>query len=403
MTQKEFELLLANNIKEALEEQRVEITNEIATEIDTKIKLFYLKEKPTRKLSEEGLNDDPAMNFKTWGEQLQMVRKAATGVIDPRLVKTVSGLGENDDAAGNFLVQADFATELIRNTHNGSTLAKKCRKIPISSNANSLIINGLDEKSRKNGSRYGGIQVYWTDEAATVTATKPSFRQIELKLKKLTGAYYATDELLDDTTALQSECASAFSEEFAFKVDDAILDGGGGGRPLGILKSGALIQIAKETGQAADTILAENIMKMPMRCSVGSRPKAEWYYNIDCEPQLAKMTLVVGTGGIPVYLPAGGLSQAPYGALYGRPMTPLEQCSGLGDVGDIIYGDFSKYLLIEKSGIAASQSVHVRFLYNEQIFKFVYRLDGQPLNNGPLAPYKGTTTTSPFVAIAARA
>ena len=37
------------------------------------------------------------------------------------------------------------------------------------------------------GGRAGGIRAYWKDEAAEKTASKPKFRQIELKLNKLIG------------------------------------------------------------------------------------------------------------------------------------------------------------------------------------------------------------------------
>lgn len=404
MTQTEFEKMLVDRIKAALEEQRVAITNAISSEIEAKVKDFYASQKDTKrpKLAEDGAPAETENRFKNLGEQLQAVRKAATGIIDPRL-KAPTGLGEDSDAAGGFLVQSDFATELIKRTHDTGVLSRRCRRIPISAGSNSLIINGVDEKSRANGSRYGGIQVYWTDEAATVTASKPAFRQIELKLKKLTGAYYATDEVLADTTALQSLCMDGFSEEFGFKVDDAILAGNGGGQPLGVTKSGCLIAVAKEAGQAADTIVTENVMKMINRMDVRSRAKAEWFYNIDCEPQFMQMVLTIGTGGVPVFLPANGISGAPLGTLYARPMNPLEQCEALGDQGDILLGDFGQYLLIEKGGIAASESIHVMFLFGESVFKFVYRVDGQPKFNAPLSPYKGVTTTSPFVTLAARA
>ena len=94
------------------------------------------------------------------------------------------------------------------------------------------------------------------------------------------------------------------------------------------------------------------------------------------------MTLRVGDN--PVYLPAGTIATQPYGTLFGRPVIPLEQCSALGDVGDIILADLGEYLLIDKGGINATSSIHVRFLYDENVFRFIYRVDGQPVWNKPL-------------------
>ncbi len=81
---------------------------------------------------------------------------------------------------------------------------------------------------------------------------------------------------------------------------------------------------------------------------------------------------------------------------------PLEQCNNIGGVGDIILGDLSQYLLIDKGGINTASSIHVRFLYDESVFRFIYRVDGQPIWNKPVTPFKGSNSLSPFVTLAAR-
>lgn len=217
------------------------------------------------------------------------------------------------------------------------------------------------------------------------------------------GLCYATDELLQDARALESVISDAFAEEFGFKIDDAILNGTGAGQPLGIMNSGALVTVPKETGQAAATIVYENIVKMWARLWARSRQNAVWYINQDIEPQLFRMSLAVGTGGVPVYLPAGGLSQSPYGTLFGRPVISIEHAATLGAAGDILLCDLSQYLLIDKGGINAASSIHVRFLYDESVFRFIYRADGQPIWNSALTPFKGAAAQSPFIALATRA
>jgi HK97 family phage major capsid protein len=82
---------------------------------------------------------------------------------------------------------------------------------------------------------------------------------------------------------------------------------------------------------------------------------------------------------------------------------PIEQCSTLGDKGDIILADFSQYLLIDKGQMQNATSIHVKFVNDETAFRFVYRLDGQPMWNSALTPYKGSDTLSPFVTLAERA
>jgi len=351
----------------------------------------------------EVVKDEGDKPFKSFGEQLIAVMQAEEKgkPTDPRLKAT--GLSEGVPADGGFLVQQDFSNELLKKLHDTGILASRCRKIPVGAGFNGLKITAIDETSRAAGSRWGGVLAYWKAEAAAKTASQPKFRVISMDLKKLIGLCYATDELLQDAVALEAIISQAFVEEFGFKLDDAIVNGTGVGQPLGIMNSNCLVTVAKEAGQPAATIVAENIIKMRARLWAKSRANSVWFINQDIEPQLHIMSLAVGTGGIPVYMPANGLAGQPYDTLYGRPVVPIEQCQTLGTVGDIILADMSQCVLIEKGGMQSASSIHVNFTYDETAFRFVYRVDGQPTWNSALTPYKGAANTqSPFVVLATR-
>ena len=345
--------------------------------------------------------------FETLGQQMLAVVNAGKpgGQTDPRLYNAAaSGLNETVNSDGGFLVQTDFVDGLLQDLIKSSMLAPKCRPQQISGNANSMKINGVDETSRATGSRQGGIQAYWADEADEKTKSKPKFRKIELNLHKLIGLCYATDELLADAPALESFIRAAFPAEFAFVTDDAILRGTGAGQPLGILNAGSLVTVNKEAGQKADTITAQNVIDMSSRIFAGSYLNANWYINQMCLPQLYTMSVAVGLGGQLIFMPPGGLSGAPYGTLLGRPVIPIEQASALGDVGDILLADLNGYVLAQKGGIQSDVSIHVRFVYDESVFRFVLRIDGQPVRATTLTPYKGGAgaTQAHFVALQAR-
>lgn len=347
--------------------------------------------------------------FGSFGEQLVAIIRAGSPnpMVDPRLRTTLlgaaSGLNEGVPSEGGFLVQTEFVTEILKRTYETGQVASRCRRIPVGANANGLKINGIDETSRVAGSRWGGVRAYWIGEADQKTASKPKFREIELSLKKLIGLCYATDELLQDATALESIINQAFAEEFGFMLDDACINGTGAGQPLGVMNAPCLVTVNKEAGQVADTVVYENIVNMWARLYAKSMPKAVWFINQDVLPQLFTMGLAVGVGGFPVFLPPGGASASPYASLFGRPVIPIEQCQTVGDAGDIILADFNEYILIDKGGIQSASSIHVRFVYDESVFRFVYRVDGQPAWSATLTPYKGSNTLSPFVVLQARA
>jgi len=343
--------------------------------------------------------------WRSFGEQLAAVVQASRpGVIpDPRLtLAAASGLGESVPSDGGFLVNQDTAAELMRQTIETGILSRMCRSLPISPTSNGLKIKAIEQTSRADGSRWGGVQAYWLAEAAAKTATTPKFRLVEMSLHKLIGLMYATDELLADTVALEALITEAFAEEFGFKIDDSIIRGTGAGMPLGIMNAGALVSVAKETGQAATTIVSQNIEKMYSRMPARSLSRAVWLINTDCWPQIFQLSHAVGTGGVPMFIMPGMLPNAPAGALLGRPIIPIEQCETLGTAGDIFFVDLQEYQLITKGGMEAATSIHVRFVNDETTFRFVLRLDGQPRWNSALTPYKGSNTLSPYIRLAVR-
>jgi len=343
--------------------------------------------------------------FRNLGDFLRAVTHAAVqgSKIDRRLTRA-TGMSEGVPSDGGFLVQTDFASTLLDLAFKTGKLAAKCSNIKISNSANSVKVPGIDETSRVDGSRQGGVRVYFADEAALKTHSAPKIRMVELTLNKMVALCYMTEELIADAPALQSWIMDAFPREFGFAIDDCIINGAGGGRPLGILNSGALISVAAETGQLATTIIAENVEQMWRRMLPDSLPNAEWYINQNCWPQLFQLEHAVGTGGVPLFRPPSGLADAPFGTLLGRPINPIEQCASLGTVGDIIFADLGQYYFADKSGLQSAESMHVLFTYDEMCYRWVYRLDGQPKLASAITPYKGgaTDTISPFVALATR-
>lgn len=369
-------------------------------------KLTELTKVQENKMTKIDQKDEGKPKWNSFGEQLKAVAVASTpnNAVDKRLVTTkdITGANETIGSEGGFLIDPEYSKEILTMSHETGIIAKDCRHLSIAGNR--LVLKAIDETSRAAGSRWGGIRGYWVSEGTTATASQPKFRQIGLDLNKLEVVMYATEELLQDAPAITGLSTQGVGEEFGFLLDDAIINGTGAGQPMGILNCSALVSQAAEGGQVADTVVAENISKMYNRMPASNRVKAKWYIIQDVEPQIFQLGFKLGTSAIPVFVPPGqGFVNVPNGTLLGRPIQPLEQCAALGDVGDIILADMSQYLIIEKAGgIQASSSIHVRFLYDEQVFKFVMRCDGQPLWNSAVTSYKGSVTRSPYVALAAR-
>lgn len=346
--------------------------------------------------------------FPTLSHQLRAIALAAdkSRIPDHRLIRAPSGMNEGDPANGGFLVQTNFIPDLIASLYEEAEIAPLCDRRETSKPLADVKVPGIDETSRANGSRWGGVAGYWAAEADQVPASKPKFKNLEFSAKKIVIVVYGTDELMNDAPMFETHIKRAFAAEASFMTDLAIVAGNGSGQPLGIVNAPGTITINKETGQASATITAANVRAMWSRLPAPSRKRAVWLVNEDAEEQLEQMNNVVGTSGSPtpsaqaLYMSAGsGGSKCPL--LKGRPVIAVEQCPQIGTKGDIILADLSQYILID-GGTMPAISVHVRFVEDEIVWRFVVRIDGQPGYSSPITPYNGGATRSPFVVLESR-
>lgn len=357
--------------------------------------------------------DSPTRGFDSFGQFFTIVRDAFTPgqpVNDERLVKmhaAATGMNQAQGSQGGYLVPPAYS-QMIWDGMNEmpDNLMQYCDVHPMEG-MESLTFNANAETSRVTGSRYGGLRAYWLAEAGEKTASMPRFRQMKLEPHELAVLVYVTDKLLRNAPALEGYLRKASGEEIMWLVNDSIINGTGAGQPLGIMNSSALISVAKETGQAADSVELENVNAMYSRLLARARAGAAWYVNQDVEVQFEGLNVAVGTGGFPVYLPTPTgfptITEAPNNRLKGRPVRPVEYMRTLGDKGDILLADLGYYALGVQGGIQEAMSIHVRFQFNESAFRFVFSVAGEPWLNTPLTPANGTLTLSPFVTLDARA
>lgn len=360
--------------------------------------------------------DKPPTPFATFGDQLRAIRESTIAVRNGRAPDSriaaiqdfwsqhaaASGLNETVGSDGGFAVQQDINNRLLDKVQEEAQVWPKGFAIPLSPDSNGVTVNLVDETSRATGSRWGGVQVYWEPEATTVTAKKPKIFPLKLQLAKLFGIGYRTDEIGQDWQASGALLERAFTSEIAFTLDDAAVRGTGAGTPRGWLNADCLVTVNKETGQDADSIVAENAYNMFARMPARSKQRAVWYINGDLWPQIFQLSQVIGTGGVPLFIPTGAIGDAPGGSLLGRPIVELEQASAPGDVGDFNFVDMNEYLTLDKGGIQRASSIHVEFLTDQEVFRWILRTNGAPGWKSAVTPYKGSLTKSPFVALQAR-
>lgn len=329
------------------------------------------------------------------GEYFQAVKQAASQPynIDKRLLPLkATGLNEAIPSEGGFLVAPEIAGGIQTNMWKVGSFLSTFNPIRVSGNA--LTINAIDETSRSDGSRMGGIRGYWLEEGGTKTASKPKFRQIDLKLKKLAALCYATDELLADAMALESWITNYVPDELRFMAEASLMSGDGVGKPLGILNGGALISAVRTDANEID---AYDVSRMWAHRYPGVNDYV-WAVTPQAWPQLMSMSV----GNMPVFMPPSGLTGGQYATLLGRQVIETEYNPSLGVAGDILLYSPSQVAVITKGGVEAASSIHVAFLTDESVFRFVYRIDAEPIWYTEVTSYYASTDViSPFVVLSA--
>jgi HK97 family phage major capsid protein len=377
------------------EKTMVEIENSIATPQAQVAK----KEVNTSTISVSGTKaEEKRHGFENRGEFYTAVKNAskAPNRADERLTQFSNIAQESVGADGGYLVPVDFREEIQEKVESDESLLNLTDQYKTSKNKLSLPI------SETAAWGANGIQAYWEGEAKKYKESKEEFKEIDLKLKKLTAYVKVTDELLDDSSALESFIRKKAPDAMIAKINDAIIGGNGVGMPQGILESGFKYAVGAEGGQPSDEIFYENISKMWGHMLPMSKSKAVWLYNAALEEKLRLMKFDSSAPSpVPAYMPPGGLNQSPYANLMGRPAMPMMGAlKALGTEGDLCLVDLSYYITVMKTaGIEQFISTHVHFDQDLTAFKFRTRMDGQCPFSSPVTSQYGDHKASGIVTL----
>jgi len=343
---------------------------------------------------------DEKRGFKSFGEFAHAVQVASSGrnAIDERLslmAAAPSTFGnEATGADGGFLVPPEFSRQIFTLSLTEDSLLPLTDNIEISSNS---MVFPKDETTPWGTD---GVRAYWQAEATAATATKPKLGTSILRLQKLMALVPLSDELLADTSALDSYLPGKVADSIRWKVNEALLFGTGHGQPLGCFSSAAYLMQVKDGSQAASTLSLANIANMVARLIPGCYPRSVWLITPDALPSLFGLTL----GNYPIYLPVNqGAQGSPYGTLMGRPIMVSQHAPAFSAQGDISLIDPTYIRSITKAGgIQTATSIHLYFDADATAFRATFRVDAQPKIAAPVSQAKGSKTLSAFIQLEAR-
>ncbi len=344
--------------------------------------------------------------FNSFAEQLIAIKNAAISKgrdIDKRLIKDeIKGVSTTVEADGGYAIQSDFLGNILESAFQKSEIIRRCKQYTVTRDSNGVNYVLLDDASdAENVSGVvvaGGVQAFWTSEGQTVTPTKPKIKAAELKLAKIMGLCYATEESLQDIPFMAQLIEDSFSDAVAGLLTDGILNGKGNNdthrQPIGLLSSGSNAVIDVEpTGTA---LSARDLLAMKSAIRTKNWANAVWFMHPD---NAADLPLLNDGSTNLLYMPEGGLSGSQYGTLFGRPIIFDEFLPAKGERGSILLADFSEYMLIKKGDERKDWSMHVEFLTDQWCYRIIMRVNGAPIKNNVWSVRNSTKKQSAFVVL----
>jgi HK97 family phage major capsid protein len=312
----------------------------------------------------------------------------------PGLIR--AAMTEGVPSGGGFLVPIQTAEKIHAVSLESEIVQPRCYVQPMMTDTIHVPAMSIGDHSV---ALLGGFTAAYTAEAGTINENSPKARGMELNAKKLTGLIRFSAELNADTPGGMAQIETLCGQGLAWYRDKAFLKGTGAGQPLGILNAGCTVEVAKEGGQGAGTLIFENLTRMMSRMFAGSFKNSVWVCHQTTIPQLLTLSVAIGTGGshIPVLQESNGEFK-----MLTRPVVFTEKTEPLGSKGDILLADFSQYVVGLRAGMSFETSIHVHFTTDELLSRIIERHDGQPLWDAPLTLADGATTVSPFVVLGAR-
>lgn len=298
---------------------------------------------------------------------------------------------ETDPSTGGFLVPEEMRSNLLQLALEQSIVRSRSTVITMGSLTTSI---PFVDATTDVGSVFGGMTFQWVGESGSITPSEAKFGRVKLEASKLVGGARVPNELWNDAPALSTWLDSAAPMGISFYEDVAFLKGSGVGQPLGFLNSDAKVQFDR-TGVGGGDIVAADIYGMYSRMLPQSLGNAVWLVSQTLLPKL--FAINAGTAGYPIGIL--NISNQPFMTLLGRPMIVTEKVNSLGNADDIVFVDFTYYLVGDRQAISLDYSEHSRFMNDETELRIIERVDGRPwvqssftpLNGSPLSPVVGIT------------
>ena len=333
-----------------------------------------------------------AISYKRTGKISENFQKSLN--LNKALALTDAG-NESIGADGGILIPDFLASEILKHGMVNAELNLMAQVSLTVVAGNSVTWSVLDNADQSSStSRFGGVEVVWTEETGVKKKSKPKYSQLSIMLKKLVAFVPVSDELLEDVPQIQSSIQSDAGLAIIDTINQAIVDGDGNGKPTGWIGHSGTVISSTAVSRTTDALISvSNITGMYDRLI--NKSNAVWTINQELRSSISQLDF----GGAPV-MSARDLEGNPFQLLLGIPIQWTDIAKAPATIGDINLSNMRGFRLATKGGVRSAVSIHFYFDQDATVFRFVIRVNGQPAFKDTITPLNGVEKLSNFVTLA---
>lgn len=316
-----------------------------------------------------------------------------------------TALAEASGVTGGYIVPPQFMNELLTIAAEDSFIEPRAKVVPMNTRTVTWPMLDITTVQASGVTPYfGGIVANWQPEAATINEFEPAFRQSEWTAWDLVLYTVASNQLLQDNGVnLDALLTQLFAQAVTWYKEFAFLQGKGAGSsmPLGIINAPATYIQNRGT---PNTFKLADAAAMLSHLQIRSWEDACWVMHQSVIPQLIQMVDNSSSNRLvwmnPVMPGQEGpaASKLPQAFLNGLPIYFTEKVPSLGNKGDVMLIDWSRYVIGNRLDLQIDVSDQFLFRSNQLAWRVVARCDGRPWLNNPITDAEGWVI-SPFVAL----
>lgn len=316
-----------------------------------------------------------------------------------------TALAEASGVTGGYIVPPQFMNELLTIAAEDSFIEPRAKVVPMNTRTVTWPMLDITTVQASGTTPYfGGILAQWQPEAATINESEPTFRQSEWTAWDLVLYTVASNQLLQDNGVnLDALLTQLFAQAVTWYKEYAFLQGKGAGSsmPLGIINAPATYVQNRGTPNAFKLADAAAMLS---HLQIRSWEDACWIMHQSVIPQLIQMVDNSSSNRLvwmnPVMPGQEGpaASKLPQAFLNGLPIYFTEKVPSLGNKGDVMLVDWSRYVIGNRLDLQIDVSDQFLFRTNQLAWRVVARCDGRPWLNNSITDAEGWVI-SPFVVL----